>query len=215
MSAIAEKVPARNKGGENSSRLAILRAGGEEFALKGFAGARTETIAALAGVKHTLVFYHFKTKEQLYSSVLEIMFSEWNVRVGPALAIEASPKERLLAYIDSYFDFIAEFPLSPKLVQQEQMRQSSTSADQLHRMVERYVRPIHRKLVALLKEGVALREFYDVDIEHCVHSISALITFYFTGGLTVESLEGAQVRPRRIELRRKAVVEFVSRAVFR
>lgn len=215
MSTIVEKMPTKNKGGESSSRMAILKAATEEFALKGFAGARTETIATLAGVKHTLVFYHFKTKDQLYSSVLETVFSEWNDQVSHALDIEASPKERLLAYIDSYFNFIAEFPLSPKLVQQEQMRQSSASADQLHRMVERYIRPVHRKLVALLKEGVAVREFHDVDIEHCIHSISALIIFYFTGSLTVESLEGAQARPRRIELRRKAVVDFISRAIFR
>jgi TetR/AcrR family transcriptional regulator len=213
MPAVVERTT--TKSAEPTSRMAILKAATEEFALKGYAGARTEGIANAAGVNHTLLFYHFKSKEQLYSAVLDTVFSEWNDRVSRALDLEASAKERLLAYVDSYFDFIAEFPLSPKLVQQEHMRQSSTGSDQLHRMVERYVRPVHRKLVALLKEGISNGEFHDVDIEHCIHSISALIIFYFTGNLTVESLEGVQVYPRpRIEARRKAVLDFVSRALF-
>jgi AcrR family transcriptional regulator len=131
------------------------------------------------------------------------------------LAINGTVRERLLAYIDAYFDFITEFPLSPKLVQQEHMRQTDEGADQLHRMVERYLRPVHRKLVALLKEGIAQEEFRDMDIEHCVQSISALILFCFTGNLTVDSMEGTHIHPRRIDLRRKAVRDFICRAVFR
>lgn len=213
MPAVVERTT--TKSAEPTSRMAILKAATEEFALKGYAGARTEGIANAAGVNHTLLFYHFKSKEQLYCAVLETVFSEWNDRVSRGLDLEAPAKERLLAYVDSYFDFIAEFPLSPKLVQQEHMRQGNTGSDHLHRMVERYVRPVHRKLVALLKEGVSRGEFHDVDIEHCIHSISALIIFYFTGNVTVESLEGVQVYPRpRIEARRKAVLDFVARALF-
>ena len=202
------------KSTEPASRLSILKAAAEEFALRGYAGARTERIASIAGVKHTLLFYYFKTKEQLYGAVIETVFSEWNRRVGQALNSEESARERLLAYVNSYFDFIAEFPLSPKLVQQEQMRQDSEGFEQLRRLVERYVRPVHRKLVTVLREGISNGSFHDVDIEHCLHSLSALITFYFTGNLTVESLEGVQIHPRRIEVRRKAVVDFLIRAIF-
>lgn len=200
---------------EPASRLAILRAATEEFALKGYAGARTEGIARAAGVNHTLLFYHFKTKEQLYSEVLEDIFSAWFERVSGALDRKASAQERMLAYVNSYFDFIAESPLAPKLVQQEQLRQCSASSEHLQRMVEPYIRPVQRKLMALLKEGISTKEFHDVDIEHCIHSLSALVVFYFTNNLAVESLEGVDLCPRRrIEARRKAVLDFVSKALF-
>ncbi len=201
---------------EPASRSAILTAATEEFALKGYAGARTEGIARVAGVNHTLLFYHFKTKEQLYSEALEGVFSGWCERVTRALAGTASAPQRLLAYINSYFDFIAEFPLAPKLVQQEQLREGSARSEHLDRMVERYIRPVQRKLVALLKEGISSGEFQDLDIEHCIHSISGLIVFYFTNNLAVESLEGVELCPRRrIEARRKAVLDFVSKALFK
>jgi len=213
MVAVVEK-PIKSSA-EPASRLAILRAATEEFALKGYAGARTEGIARAAGVNHTLLFYHFKTKEQLYNEVLEDIFSEWFERVSRAFDRKASAQERLLAYVNSYFDFIAESPLAPKLVQQEQLRQCSARSEHLHRMVEPYIRPVQRKLVALLKEGISTREFHDLDIEHCIHSISGLIVFYFTNNLAVESLEGVELCPRaRIEARRKAVLDFVSKALF-
>jgi TetR/AcrR family transcriptional regulator len=200
---------------EPASRSAILRAATEEFALKGYAGARTEGIARAAGVNHTLLFYHFKTKEQLYREVLEEIFSAWFERVSGALDREASAQERLLTYVNSYFDFIAESPLAPKLVQQEQLRQGSAGSEQLRRMAEPYIRPVQRKLAALLKEGISTGEFRDLDIEHCIHSISAVIVFYFTNNLAIETLEGVDLCPRRrIEARRKAVLDFVSKALF-
>jgi TetR/AcrR family transcriptional regulator len=201
---------------EPARRLAILRAATEEFALKGYAGARTEGIARAAGVKHTLLFYHFKTKEQLYHEVLEEIFSTWFERVSRALDREASAQERLLTYVNSYFDFIAECPLAPKLVQQEQLRrQGSEGSERLRRMAEPYIRPVQRKLATLLKEGISSGEFRDLDVEHCIHSISALVVFYFTNNLAVESLEGVDLcRQRRIKARRKAVLDFVSKALF-
>jgi len=200
---------------ESSNRSEILRAASEEFALKGYAGARTEGIAQAAGVKHTLVFYHFKTKDQLYSTVLGTVFSEWAERVSHALSGTASPTRRLLAYINSYFDCFAEFPFAPRLVQQEQLRQRISGPEHLQQLAKRYVRPVHRKLAALLREGISSGEFRDLDIEQCIHSLSALIIFYFTGSLTLESLDGIEsCSPAHIAVRREAVLDFVSAALF-
>lgn len=200
---------------EPARRLSILRAATAEFALKGYAGARTEGIARAAEVNHALLFYHFKTKEQLYQEVLEEIFLEWCKRVSHALDTKASARERLLAYVDSYLDFIAEYPLAPKLVQQEQLRQGSEGSGRLRRMAEPYIRPVQRKLATLLKEGISDGEFNEVDVEQCIHSISGLIVYYFTNNLAVETLEGVEVCPRRrIQARRKAVLDFVSKALF-
>jgi TetR/AcrR family transcriptional regulator len=200
---------------EPSRRRALLRAATTEFALKGYAGARTEGIARAAGVKHTLLFYHFKTKEHLYREVIEEIFSTWFERISRALDREASAQERLLTYINSYFDFIAEYPLAPRLVQQEQLRLGNKESGRLRRMAERYIRPVQYKLATLLKEGISSREFNELDVEQCIHSISGLIVYYFTNNLAVETLEGMELCPRRrIQSRRKAVLDFVSKALF-
>jgi TetR/AcrR family transcriptional regulator len=192
-----------------------LTAATEEFARKGYAGARTEQIARAAGVKHTLIFYYFKSKERLYRAVLENVFSEWAERVSCSLDQEGLPRQRLLAYINSYFDYIAEFWWVPRLVQQEQLRHEGRGAGHLRKLVEPYIHPVHHRLVDLLREGISAGVFRNVDVEHCLHSISALIIFYFTRSLAVQSLEGAKPHSRaEVVRRRKAVLDFVSAALF-
>ncbi|MFY9912514.1 MAG: TetR/AcrR family transcriptional regulator [Candidatus Sulfotelmatobacter sp.] len=197
------------------TRLSILTAATEEFARKGYAGARTEEIAGAAGVKHTLVFYYFKSKEGLYRAVLVKVFSEWASRVSCALDIEGSPTQRLLAYINSYFDYIAEFWWVPRLVQQEQLRHEGSGGRDLQKLVAPYVDPVHHRLADLLREGMAAGVFRKVDVEHCLHSISALIVFYFARGAAVRSLERGEPEVRaQVTRRRKAVLDFVSAALF-
>lgn len=199
----------------SDSGRSILAAATAEFAKKGYAGARTDKIAQLAGVKHTLVFYYFKCKEKLYSAVLENVFSEWANRVSRALDQKGPPRERLLAYINAYFDYIAEFWWVPRLVQQEQLRHEGREAGRLRKLVERYSHPIHQKLASLIRGGISTGAFRDVDVEHCLHSISALIVFYFTRGSSVQALERGEPEVRRqIARRRKAVLDFVTAGLF-
>lgn len=49
----------------------ILLAAETEFMEKGFAGARTTSIANAAGVTHAMFHYYFRTKEKLFESIIE------------------------------------------------------------------------------------------------------------------------------------------------
>ena len=104
------------------SKQAILRAALEEFSRRGISGARTEAIAKAAGVNIALVFYYFKNKEQLYLTVLEDIFAEMNRRVTAALDCCENDRERILAYLQTHFDYLAESPLRPRLIMQEYAR---------------------------------------------------------------------------------------------
>jgi AcrR family transcriptional regulator len=53
------------------SRTRILDAAFEEFAEKGYAGARVEAIAKRAGLNKQLISHHFGGKEALYRAVLD------------------------------------------------------------------------------------------------------------------------------------------------
>ncbi len=70
------------KAGERKERLSgeerrtqILDVALRLFADKGFSGTRTREIAELAGISETLIFQHFKTKEDLYRAALGELFS--------------------------------------------------------------------------------------------------------------------------------------------
>ncbi len=55
---------------EPAKRLAIVKSATKEFALQGYAGARTDGVALAVDVKHALVFYHLKMQAALDDSEL-------------------------------------------------------------------------------------------------------------------------------------------------
>mgnify|MGYP000861794967 CR=1 FL=1 len=59
---------------EAKTREAILRAAIDEFADRGFAGARTENIAKAAEVNKAMLHYYYHDKETLYNAVLESLY---------------------------------------------------------------------------------------------------------------------------------------------
>ena len=63
--------PPSDRSAETRGR--ILDAALREFSAHGLAGARTETIAAAAGVNKALLYYYFDSKEKLYLAALEMI----------------------------------------------------------------------------------------------------------------------------------------------
>src|SRR5258706_10093359 len=64
------------------------------FAEQGLAGARMDEIARAAKVNKALLYYYFRSKEELHRFVLQTLLSQLRRRVDPQ---DASPRERLTA----------------------------------------------------------------------------------------------------------------------
>jgi len=69
------------------SRAALLDAALEEFAAKGFSGARVRDIAQRAGVSKDLVAYHFGGKDGLYLAVQQAWLRREDNFADPALPL--------------------------------------------------------------------------------------------------------------------------------
>jgi AcrR family transcriptional regulator len=69
------------------TRAALLDAALEEFAAKGFAGARVRDIAHRANVSKDLIAYHFGGKEGLYLAVQQAWLDRDDSPTGPALPL--------------------------------------------------------------------------------------------------------------------------------
>ena len=50
----------------------ILEAAEKEFFEKGYAGARTTSIAEAAGVTHAMLHYYFRTKDNLFERIVSL-----------------------------------------------------------------------------------------------------------------------------------------------
>ena len=104
-----------SRGEPEKTRAAILKAALEEFAHEGVTGARTDEIARRAGVNKALLYYYFKDKEGLYAAALDQVFSGLHQRVAGVLErADLPPRERLLLYAQTHFDYIASSPVYPR-----------------------------------------------------------------------------------------------------
>jgi TetR/AcrR family transcriptional regulator len=203
---------ARRRG--ESSRESILRAAIREFAREGVAGARTEAIAAAAGVNKALLYYYFKDKEALYDAVLDHVFSGVLHAVRHALSQPLPPRERIILYIKAHFDYIAANPPYHRIVNAEFLRAGRDSS-RMARVAHQYFRPIFTSLSALLREGAESGDFHSVNPVHFVPSMISVIAFYFTTAPVMKLLTDFDpLSPERLTERRAAVIDFISSALF-
>src|SRR6202046_4922382 len=209
--------PARmgSRGQPKESRAAILRAAAQEFAEHGIAGARTDAIARAARVNKALLYYYFKDKETLYGAVLDSAFSGMTTNIFQVLDSDLPPREKIMAYVGAYFDFIASNQIYPKLMQREMMRAREGNSVHINRLVKTYFQPIYRRVGELLHKGIAEGEFRPVDPAHFVPSMVAIIVFYFSSAPVMQRIMHFNpLSPERIAERRAAVLDFISAALF-
>jgi TetR/AcrR family transcriptional regulator len=206
-----------SRGEPEKTRAAILEAALKEFAHEGVAGARTEEIARSAGVNKALLYYYFKDKDGLYAAVLDQVFTGLYSRVNAVLdRPDLTPREKLLQYAATHYDYIAGSPLYPRLVQREFMRTGPNSTSLLESILEEHGQPVYDKLIRLIEQGVRKGEFRQgIDPSQTVTSILGTIAFYFIS-IPAQRLmtSGDPFAPERIAQRRAAVLDFISAAVF-
>ena len=202
--------PRRKRDGH--SRLAIIQAAERIFAESGYGSARTDAIAAEAGVNKALLYYYFTSKEGLYRAILHEHLNEFQRRVSEVLSGDDPARSKLLKYVSMHFDFISARPHYPRLVHRLVM----SGGKQLESLAHEFFAPLHRKLTALIESGVRAGEFRPVDSHHTVLSLAALIVFYFSSAPIWSKVTHIDPYQKvHLERRKREVLNFIRYALFK
>ncbi|HEX5481084.1 MAG TPA: TetR/AcrR family transcriptional regulator [Terriglobia bacterium] len=194
------------------ARQKILRAAEGVFAKHGLDGARTEAIARAAGVNKALLFYHFKSKTDLFAAVIEESAGGVHRHLMDLLSSQGPAKEILLQCVSEMIDAIARRPQNTTVFQRAMMADSKLAA----RTARTYFVPRTTKLAALIRRGVEEREFRPVDGRQTALLITSLIVFQFWGASVVRSLGYYDPFSKtHLKKRKQAVIDFVRYGLFR
>jgi TetR/AcrR family transcriptional regulator len=194
------------------SRAAILRAAGHIFAEKGLEGAGTEAIAEAAGVNKALLYYYFKSKDDLYLAILEGHMKDFFERASRILSLEGPAGATVLEYVSMHFDFMSARPDYPRLVQRFMMARGRP----FERLARRYFLPVGAKFQGVIDRGVRSGELWASDSSHTAMSLVALTVFYFSAAPVLKA--GSRIDPydaAQLAQRKKEVLAFIRRALFR
>lgn len=189
----------------------ILRAAEESFAERGLAGARIGAIARAARVNKALLYYYFSSKEELHRFTLMSIFRQLGEQSRTALDLPGSPRQQLLRFINGYFDFVVAHPNYPRLFGRELMNEEP----RLVGLAKEHLRPLQRRLTAVIRTGIAQGEFRRVDPRHTLFSLVGMTVFYFLAAPVLSQLwHFDPLAPRSVAARRQAILDFVEHALF-
>lgn len=107
----------KNRSDINDTEKKILSAAETEFMNKGFAGARTTTIAEAAGVTHAMLHYYFRTKEKLFEKIIsEKMRALKEILTLSIEDISLPLEEFIMNLISRHLEFISSNPDLPRFL---------------------------------------------------------------------------------------------------
>ena len=103
----AESRPGSGESRAQESRDEILKAATELFANRGFHETSMAEVARAAKVSKALIFWHFKSKEELFVAVLGRLLEPYVIDFAEEAGV-LDEKAQLLKLIDSYLLFVRE-----------------------------------------------------------------------------------------------------------
>jgi len=199
----------------DQTRARILEAALREFSSHGLAGARTDQIAAAAGVNKALLYYYFESKENLYIAALESAAARVRDSSMAVFLRDASAGERILRTALNHFDRIVSQREFQRLMQLEMMRIHQGESGALPILVKRVFAPMHAMLQSLVREGIASGELIDVDEWQIpMVALGANVFYFLSAPVWRLVLPFDPMTPEAILARRRAAIEFLGQALF-
>ena len=164
---------------DQNTEQKIIEAAQEEFMLKGFAGARTTTIAEKAGVTHAMFHYYFRTKEKIFEKIISQKLGLLASLIKDSIVSENRPLEDKIQHIiDRHIDFIAENPELPGFLVRE-IFSNSERLTLVRTKIESFAPILVANLQSELDKGHEEGRYRKIDARMLLIDIISLNVFAF------------------------------------
>jgi TetR/AcrR family transcriptional regulator len=186
----------------------ILAASVEVFAEKGFDGARTDEIALRAGVNKAMIYYYFKSKENLYTIIVETLFEKVYLILSEHLShIDVkAPEEGIISFIDSYMDFIYTHRIFLRVMLWDLARGGTIVA----RVAGRVMRDTTDQAMGLFEQAARDGYLRTLNVKHLFVNMMGMILFFFFAEPVVRVIWGEEpITPEHIAERKKEISNLI------
>lgn len=154
----------------------ILRVAGAEFAEHGLAGARVDRIAMRANINKAMIYYHFRSKDQLYQAVIENHVQSIGQFLEGAFT-EESGLETFLFKLARFYNSIASerSTFVPIL-----LREIASGGERFRVALSNVIveKGLSRKFQKIIDDGAAKGELRKVDSKQAIISFIGMNIFY-------------------------------------
>ncbi|WP_432474215.1 TetR/AcrR family transcriptional regulator [Amphritea sp. HPY] len=155
------------------NRELIIQAASEIFANRGYAATKTVDIASLAGLPKANVYYYFKTKENLYRSVLESVIEPLLQAYVPFYE-HTDPAAALEQYIRAKIRISQQHPHASKVFASEIMHGAPHLPEDISLQMMEHTRQSSALIQSWIDQGLMA----EVDPQHLLFTIWASTQTY-------------------------------------
>ena len=197
------------------TRKRILAAATVEFARKGLGGARVDAIALRSKSNKRMIYHYFRSKEQLFTAVLEAAYSGIRTAEQNLHLDELPPEEAISRLVNFTWTYYLDHPEFLTLVNSENLHHAKhlKRSEIIRRVSSQFVQMVK----SILDRGVATGVFRDgIDAVQLNITIAAIGYYYFTNRFTGSIIfERDQMAPDNLEARLAFNLDTILRLVKR
>lgn len=192
----------------NKTKEEILMAAEQEFADKGFYGARIDGIATRSGINKRMIYEYFGNKEELYRTVLVTVYNRLGQREIHLLSEDLNSIDAIKKIISLYFEFLRDNPTYVNLILWENLNKGSYIKDIDFTPIKHSTFSLLRRIIVKGKEEGVFNE--NVDAEQFIISLLTFSFSYFSNRYTLSRLLSVElVDEMNIRKRTEHVIEMV------
>jgi AcrR family transcriptional regulator len=168
-------------------KVQIIEAAVSVFAREGFGKARMDDIAEEAGLSKGALYWYFKSKDAIISTIMDSVFSREISRLRKMEDVDLPTREMLKVYTESVTEDLKKMePILPILYEFMAMgfRQKS-----IRKSMQKNFREFMRVTEPLIQRGIDKGEFINVDPTEASYTLGAI----FEGSILLWSYDPEEI----------------------
>ncbi len=170
---------------QQKNRRAILEAALDVFSAHGFRGATVDQIAQQAGLSKPNLLYYFRTKEQIFQTLMSDLLDTW---LDPLRAMnpEGEPLDEILGYVRRKLELSRTHPRESRLFANEIVQ----GAPRIHASLSTDLRSLVDDKTTLIQSWIDGGRIAPVHPYHLIFSIWSLTQHYADFDVQVRAVMG-------------------------
>ena len=162
--------------GHMNKKHQILNAAAKLFATQGFDGTTTLQIATEANVTEPLIYYHFKGKDELFTSILQSAFEKYFTRLENLPRHTPVQFEQIANLIHLHFAIVDEIPNETFLVMNTCPAKLNDPDHVCRANIDRQKEWLTEYLTQCLEEGIHRKEFTELSIPPTIELLLGILS---------------------------------------
>ena len=192
----------------------IFEAATDVFLEKGMDGARMQDIASYAGINKALLHYYFRTKDQLFNTVFEMIARKILKKFAPVFDENLSLEEKIRFFFKEHISFLQDNPKLPAFILNE-INRNPARIKQILKNIN--FESLWQKLYEQHRAELGKYNITENNMPQLMISIASMSVFPFAARGLIEGIleKGGIEFSTFIEERKEFAADFVIKAITR